>query len=434
MRLEHYGTALRGLFRTSRASRQRAVGTIVRKVVRGPARCSVACHDGVRHVFATTVVEHGHDGRRSATEATEAIRSALAGCGETAEAIRLSFFLRNPELREPCRSAMAAWPGETPPVVDYVMQKPADGAAIVVEAWGLVPEPGLAEVLGAGHSTVVVKQDGMSWVHCGGACEDGEGQSVYGPALQMFRDLDQQLDARGVRFGQVLRTWLYLGDIVGPDGETQRYKELNRARSDFFAGIVFDAASRTANRPSAGFPASTGIGADGRGLGVGALALVSGRADVHVVPLENPRQTAAYDYAAVYSPKSPKFSRAMAVACETGAMVFVSGTASITGSETQHVGDAAAQTQETLDNIAALIGPDNLAEHGLAGHGGTLGDMTVARVYIKRPEDHAAVRAICEARLGSTPICYTIADVCRDDLLVEIEGVACTGRTSDEAK
>jgi hypothetical protein len=46
-------------------------------------------------------------------------------------------------------------------------------------------------------------------------------------------------------------------------------------------------------------------------------------------------------------------------------------------------------------------------------------------VYIKFPQDHAKVRAICEARLGELPIIYAVADVCRDDLLVEIEGIAC---------
>ena len=104
--------------------------------------------------------------------------------------------------------------------------------------------------------------------------------------------------------------------------------------------------------------------------------------------------------------------------------MFISGTASITGSATQHASDAVRQTEETLDNIAALIAEENLARHGLPGLGTSLASLGLARVYVKRPEDYAAVRAVCERRLGALPLTYAIADVCRKDLLVEIEGVA----------
>ena len=223
----------------------------------------------------------------------------------------------------------------------------------------------------------------------------------------------------------MIRTWFYLGGIVDNDGPVQRYKELNRARTDFFRDIHF-LNGRALRRPAAGavYPASTGIGTAGRGIVLSAIALVSDRSDIRAVPLENPRQTAAYDYAAAYSPQSPKFSRAMVLSCGTYTTIFISGTASITHSQTRHPGDAAKQTEETLDNIAALIAEENLARHGLPGLGTSLASLGFARVYIKRPEDYAAVRAVCEQRLGMLPTIYAIADVCRPELLVEIEGVA----------
>jgi enamine deaminase RidA (YjgF/YER057c/UK114 family) len=152
------------------------------------------------------------------------------------------------------------------------------------------------------------------------------------------------------------------------------------------------------------------------------------------VPIENPRQTAAYRYGARYSPRSPKFSRAVAVTCGPYAMIFISGTASITNSETRHAGDAAAQTRETLDNIAALIAEENLARHGLPGLGTTLGGIGLARVYVKRKDDYERVRAVCEERLGELPTVYAAADVCRPDLLVEIEGVALSHRAPAPAR
>jgi enamine deaminase RidA (YjgF/YER057c/UK114 family) len=154
-----------------------------------------------------------------------------------------------------------------------------------------------------------------------------------------------------------------------------------------------------------------------------AIALATERKDIIAAPLENPRQTAAYDYAAHYSPQSPKFSRAMALSCGEYATVFISGTASITDSETRHENDAAAQTHETLDNIAALISEENLRSHGLPGLGTSLKGLALARVYIKRQADYAGIRAACEQRLGELPTIYAVADVCRPELLVEIEGI-----------
>jgi hypothetical protein len=55
----------------------------------------------------------------------------------------------------------------------------------------------------------------------------------------------------------------------------------------------------------------------------------------------------------------------------------------------------------------------------------------VARVYVKRPEDYARVRAVCEQRLGTVPATYVVADVCRPDLLVEIEGIAFSRKAPD---
>ena len=113
----------------------------------------------------------------------------------------------------------------------------------------------------------------------------------------------------------------------------------------------------------------------------------------------------------------------MAVSFNERTAVYVSGTASIVNQETVFQGDPAAQTNQTLDNIAALISETNLQNHGLDGFAADLTDFAVARVYVKNQKDMSVVRSICEQRLPEVPILYTYADVCRDDLLVEIEGV-----------
>jgi enamine deaminase RidA (YjgF/YER057c/UK114 family) len=230
-------------------------------------------------------------------------------------------------------------------------------------------------------------------------------------------------------FDDVLRTWLYLGDITATEKDTTRYLELNRARSDFYRNRKFlkSLIPQNWNRPV--FPASTGIGTKGNDIAIGGIALHTDRPGVSLIPLENPSQTAACDYAHQYGTESPKFARAMAVLSGESVTTFISGTASITDSDTRHADDFERQTQQTLDNIEILISPDNFKRHGLEGMGATLADLALARVYLKRPEDYHRAREICRKRLGDLPSTYTVADICRSELLVEIEAIAFSHRS-----
>ena len=107
---------------------------------------------------------------------------------------------------------------------------------------------------------------------------------------------------------------------------------------------------------------------------------------------------------------------------------WISGTASIVASESCHVNDAEAQTEQTIDNMERLIALENFSRHGAEGLGATLNDLAKIRVYLKRATDLEKCRAICERRFGQVPALYLVADICRPELLVEIEGVAFTKR------
>jgi enamine deaminase RidA (YjgF/YER057c/UK114 family) len=272
---------------------------------------------------------------------------------------------------------------------------------------------------------VVTRQNGVAWVYADHAVPRTSAAGVYEKTICSYQHLRRLLPGAGARFDQVLRTWLCLGGIVDDDGPVQRYQKLNRARADVYQHLSFLEDRLPSGHTGPAFPASTGIGTAGRSISLSALAVVSDSDDVIAVPLENPRQTAAYNYSAAYSPTSPKFSRGLAFCCEGDTALFISGTASITHSETRHPGDVVAQTEETLENITALISEDNLGRHGLPGRGTILAEgLAVARVYVKRPEDYHRVRAVCEQRLADVPATYVVADVCRPGLLVEIEGIA----------
>ena len=138
---------------------------------------------------------------------------------------------------------------------------------------------------------------------------------------------------------------------------------------------------------------------------------------VRPIPIENPRQVSAFHYPSQYGRKSPTFARAVVLPVEPAPVLLISGTASIVGHETVHPGDVVAQTRETLANLSALVSAANQR----IGQDAFSLDRLAYRVYIRRPSDFAAVRAVVEAPLGAAPRHEVRADICRPDLLVEIE-------------
>ncbi|MDR0522632.1 MAG: hypothetical protein LBH00_12395 [Planctomycetaceae bacterium] len=368
------------------------------------------------------------------------IRNLLENCKKTAQkegfaknaALMCQFFIADigkVELVRQIASEMLSFP---PGAVMYVPQAPASGKVIAVEIWAISEKPAVRHKVVCStplpERVTIIEFDGMRWFFGGGFHAEPSCVGAYNRSLSAFGQLGKQLKKNKFRLDQVIRTWIYQGHLVLPEGKTQRYKELNRARTDFFGKTQF--LTKHLPKPYRGvvYPASTGIGADDADVVIGAVAFDTKRKDVIVVPLENPNQTSAFDYGKVYSPQSPKFSRAMAVQADGGCLIYVSGTASITNSESRYPEDPVKQTEQTLDNIAALISGSNLARHGIGGFECSLCNMECVRVYVKRPAELAAVRAVCEQRLPDVPILYVIADVCRPELLVEIEGFAAAVR------
>lgn len=391
---------------------------------------SVVELNDVRHVYAAAVPRRTGTLREEVDDALETIEAVMYEEGTRGSIVHQAVFVADLGEVDECRRMIREFYGREMPATSYIPQPPCEGKRLAIEALGVGQGPSQVDIQRISEQLVIARHNEVAWVHAAHAVPQTSAGTVYDQSLSAFEQLRGLFSSVGVRFDQIIRTWLYLGGIVADDGPHQRYKELNRARTDFYEPIHFLTNRLPPGQQQRVFPASTGIGTEGRGISMSAIALVTDRPDIVAMPLENPRQTAAYDYSAAYSPLSPKFSRAMALSCGEYASIFISGTASITDSETRHVGDAAAQTHETLDNIAALISEDNLAHHGLPGLGASLDSLGLVRVYIKRQEDYGAIRAACEQRLGELPMIYAVADVCRPELLVEIEGIAFSHKTA----
>jgi pSer/pThr/pTyr-binding forkhead associated (FHA) protein/enamine deaminase RidA (YjgF/YER057c/UK114 family) len=411
------------------AGRGSGEGLAVQKFTSHGIGYSLAEWNDVRHVFAAAVPQRGGTLREQADDALRIIETVSGVHGARGSIVHQAVYVADPDQIPECRAIIRDFYGDELPCTSYIPQAPCEGKQLAIEAIGLGRgAAGRVDIERVSEELVLVRHSGMTWAHAAPSTGDDVSDNAYEQGTAAFRRLEALLGRAGMRTDQVVRTWLYQGGIVAGEGATQRYKELNRARSDIYNGLSFLGDLLPPGHPGGVYPASTGIGADGRRLDISAIALASDRTDVVVVPLENPRQVPAFRYGPHHSPKSPKFSRAMAVACGDYGMIFISGTASIVQSETRHVGDVGAQTEETLDNIAALISAGNLERHGLPGLGADLGGIGLARVYIKRREHYEQVRAVCERRLGELPTVYAVADICRPDLLVEIEGIALSRR------
>lgn len=330
-----------------------------------------------------------------------------------------TIFLRDGESPNQCARILREHYSADHPATNMVLQAPCCGAALALEAWA-VGGPDL-EVHRAPH-TRTVSYEGTRWTYCAGLQSPTGG--IYRQTTEILEQMQSALHQAGSGFEHVLRTWFYLGGITETDDGLQRYRQFNRARTDFYRGIKFHCSAAQPNIPQGIYPASTGIGTRGTGLVAGCLALQTDRADALLLPLENPQQTPAYAYHPRHSPHSPKFSRGVALVLGDYVTTWLSGTASVVHSLSRHPGDIRGQTKQTIENIEKLISAENFAFHGIQHAGLRLSDLAKVRVYLKRPQDFATCKAICDERFGSVPTIYAVADVCRAELLVEIEGVA----------
>lgn len=116
------------------------------------------------------------------------------------------------------------------------------------------------------------------------------------------------------------------------------------------------------------------------------------------------------------------FSRGLSVATDRCRYFLVSGTASIDEQgNTVHAGDFDRQAKRTIDNIESL----------LASGGAVFDDICQASAFIKFPEDVERLRRILKLRgLEDLPLVCTIEDICREDLLVELDATAVIARPS----
>jgi chorismate lyase/3-hydroxybenzoate synthase len=197
----------------------------------------------------------------------------------------------------------------------------------------------------------------------------------------------------------LLRLWNYLDAINLGTGDSERYRLFCDGRARGMRGFT--------NKP---YPAATAIG---RQDGVRVLQ-VYGLAARHAgQPVENPRQVSAWRYPRQYGPTAPTFARGMLTAA---AQLLISGTAAVVGHVSLHHGDLAAQIDETWANLGSLAGEAGLGDS-------RFGERSVLKAYLRNPADADFVADALTKRAPSHGGLLLLAgDICRSELLVEIDG------------
>lgn len=297
-------------------------------------------------------------------------------------------------------------------LISFISQAPLS-CKVIVEAYYYDPESWDCQMLSEGENSTALFLNGTTEILLG-TVHANQNSNCKLNAEKAFDELVETFEEAQFPLNSIVRQWNYLEDILGFDGEEQRYQEFNNVRSDAY-GKAFE---------QSGYPAATGIGMTHGGVLIEYVAVKS--KEVLTQPVDNPEQVSAHQYTdqvlvgeACNLKTTPKFERARYLRYRNKKLIFISGTASIIGENTVGVGDAAKQTEVTIQNMQRLYAdevlaalPDEVAKPEF-GH---------ARVYVKNRTDYTKIRNVVKKVYGDLPVVYILADICRDDLLVEIEG------------
>lgn len=304
----------------------------------------------------------------------------------------------------------------------YEEQIPAEGVLGVVSfdasvAIDAKPEPRLTvalppleggrtphEVWRSATPVFIGREGGVRYAHNGsvlfgalvidGTDAESAGREAYANVLSVLRVAG---------YPHLLRVWNHVNAINEGTGDLETYKRFCAGRHEALV------ASGMAKEQ---FCAASAVGMRG---GVLAMHFIAGK-DAGI-QIENPRQLSAYDYPRQYGRRSPSFSRATVARWGGDAILLVSGTASVIGHETVHRGDVVAQTEETLRNLDLVV----KASSDAARRELRLDMARTAKVYVRRPEDAAGIRAAFAAATPAAQLLVVQSDICRSDLLLEAE-------------
>ena len=303
-----------------------------------------------------------------------------------------------------------AYPAESRPLVAYVAHAPLD-ATLTAEVAYWEQTPASIEY---NDDYIVIDND---YILSGGLYSD-LGLHTGLQADNIFERVAEILSTEGVSAANIVRQWNYIERItdITPDG--QNYQLFNDSRSRFYNSCEW----------TNGYPAATGIGTQDGGVVVVFDVMRDSNESSHAI--DNPLQISAHAYSqqVLINPDeaqhktTPKFERARHVICADGhQMLYISGTAAIRGEESCEA-DIEEQTALTMENIAKLTDKETLEAYGVKDAAEL--EYRMLRIYLKHYSNLETVKDWFEKHYPNVQKTFLLADICREELLIEIEGIA----------
>jgi len=311
--------------------------------------------------------------------------------------------------------------GASLPATSIVAQSPAGDLDVVLEliCTKAADDKKVTYKSLSGVDYTVIEYQGYKTVH-GAGLMGNVGDTISEASERAFKMAQTILNQEGLSIKNIIRQWNYIENIAlveDQDDAPQNYQDFNDVRARYYNQVQF----------KQGYPAATGIGQESGGVIIGFIAL-SESDIISIKPIGNPGQIDAHQYSDLVLEGSsdqkctPKFERAKLVTIGSRNYIYVSGTASILGEKTVHAGDVEKQTLTTIENIKRLFSRENQDSLGLNFDVAKI-QFSHLRVYVKFKKDIPAVQKVCDAELNCKSSLFLESDVCREDLLVEIEGV-----------
>jgi len=347
--------------------------------------------------------------------------------------IKMTIFVKNEnhkqftEIKNSLTEALSAHFGSALPIVSFIPEPPVDNFNLVLEATFFDNSQSDFHIdfyHNPNSSYYIIANDDFEEISGATANLNSNKNGVYTQTSNCFNEIDQILQENGLTLADIHRQWSYIGhinDFTDMNGKQfENYQQFNISRARYFSKCDW----------KNGFPSATGIGANIPGCTIEFLASPTS-SDTIIIALHNPKQQDAHHYSEKYQAKemtlfqsnehenTPKFERGKIVINGNTMDVYISGTAAILGEDSVNQ-TITEQTEITLQNITALYSSENLLTHGIEVQG-DLPKFELLRVYIKNHEDYSIVQDICHKYYPEVPILIVEADVCRKELLVEIE-------------
>lgn len=341
--------------------------------------------------------------------------------------VRLVFFGTSTDNKEylaqlACiREIVQKYFGDEQPLISYVAQPTASqGLAMEIHEVELTAQDKVSYLNYQHIPYIIIEREGCKRLFLSGVMGDVVHQRIGEQADYIFTRIGELLQTEQMPLQNIVRQWNYIEKITAYDEVGhQHYQDFNDARSSFYQQVEW----------TTGYPAATGIGTQWGGVMIDMDALLCKDNTVQVSKVDNSLQVAAHAYSKqlllgetlTEHKTTPKFERAKAIWKHDHGFVYISGTAAIRGEQSLQGVGIKEQTRITMENIEHLVSAGNLQQSGVPVTQNA--ELINFRVYVKHRKDMEQAREVVQTRYPDLPAIYTLTDVCRSELLVEIEGM-----------